>query len=123
MLKYTTVIDISGMLLARISDNYRYTMNEQRQHLEELRQTHQRRLQALQKQEAALGVRTPAEISTEIADIQTTLSGLDKQLGPTSSIVLPPPVPDFVGREKEIDQIVQMVNQAAEKGAVAAISG
>jgi hypothetical protein len=116
-------VDTSVILLAGTPITAGTPMDERRQYLEELRQIHQRRLQALQKQEAALGVRTPAEITTEITDILATVAGLDKQLGSITSLILPPPVADFIGREREIDQLVQMVNHAVEKGAVAVISG
>src|SRR5262245_45797872 len=97
-------------------------MDDQRQHLDALRQAHQRRLHELELKEAAFGLNTPPEVRTELADIRAKIAELDKQLGPAASRVLPAPVLDFVGREHEIEQLVQVISQALDRG-VAAICG
>jgi len=51
-----------------------------RQHLEELRQQHQRRLQVLEIQAAAYGLSTPPHVLIEIEDIKEKIAAIDKQL-------------------------------------------
>jgi hypothetical protein len=89
-------------------------MDEQRQHLETLRQAHLRRLRELELKAAAFGLNTPAEFATEMADIRAKLTELDQQLGPVAVRVLPAPVADFIGREAEITRLAQELHKAGE---------
>jgi hypothetical protein len=97
-------------------------MDEQRQYLAKLRQSHLRRLRELENQAATFGVSTPPHITTEIEDIRAQIAQLDAQLGPVAPRILRYSVPDFVGREQQIDQIVQSLHLAAEGETAAAIS-
>jgi CHAT domain-containing protein len=54
--------------------------NQQRQHLEELRLTHQRRLQVLKLQSARFGTSAPPHILTEIEDIEEQIVSIDARL-------------------------------------------
>jgi Tol biopolymer transport system component len=60
---------------------------EQRRHLEDLLQTYQRRLRALEKQKAIFGPRTPPEVDIEIEDTQAEIAHIESQLS------APPPSP------------------------------
>lgn len=51
-----------------------------RQHLEELRKKHERRLQILELKETTFGISTPPEILIEIEDIRKKISAIDKEL-------------------------------------------
>lgn len=54
--------------------------NQQRQHLEELRFTHQKRLQVLELQAASFGLSAPPHILTEIEDIRKQIGSIDARL-------------------------------------------
>jgi TIR domain-containing protein len=53
--------------------------DQQRQHLNILRQTHERRLRALELQAASFGLSVPAHVLTEIDDIKEKIASIDKQ--------------------------------------------
>ena len=90
--------------------------NEERQHLEELKHGHQRRLRALELQAAPYGALTPPAIVIENEDIRDALAQLDSTLDqqPTVSGLdvrsmsrparhhLPAQTTTMVGREREI---------------------
>lgn len=57
-------------------------MKERYQYLETLRLAHQRRLQVLEIQAANFGLSAPPHILTEIEDIHSKISLIDKQLAP-----------------------------------------
>lgn len=59
-------------------------MNSDKQYLENLSQTHQRRLRVLEQQAAQFGAHTPPHIITEIEDIQAEIAEIDRQLGATA---------------------------------------
>jgi hypothetical protein len=60
-------------------------MNDQ-QHLEEMREIHQRRLQVLEKQAARFGVSAPPHVFIEIEELRETIAAIDAQLaGPGRS--------------------------------------
>jgi hypothetical protein len=82
---------------------------EDRQHLETLQQTHQRRLRVLEMQYARQGPRTPPEVLIEIEDVREEIAKINSRLNtntysdpkessvpsvaapsPTESMVLPP---------------------------------
>jgi hypothetical protein len=64
--------------------------NEERQHLEELRNNHQKRLRALEIQAASYGIDTPAHISTQIEDARREITNIDSQLSAYTTILNPP---------------------------------
>ncbi|MCK4821962.1 CHAT domain-containing protein [bacterium] len=51
-----------------------------RQHLEELRKNHEKRLQILESKAARFGISTPPEIVMEIEDIKKEIAAIDEQL-------------------------------------------
>jgi hypothetical protein len=55
--------------------------DEQRRHLEDVRQAHLRRLRELEKQAAIVGINTRPEVLTEIEDIQAKIAEIDTQIG------------------------------------------
>jgi hypothetical protein len=55
--------------------------DEQRRQLEALLQTHQRRLNHLEKQARLLGLYTPPHVYIEIEDTQVKIAELQEQLG------------------------------------------
>ena len=94
-------------------------------HIEKLISIHQRRLQVLQQQKAAMGLLTPPHIITEIEDIQQQISDLQNQLNsqkPTST--QPSPNSELFisyawGGESE--QIVNQIDQAAQQKGITII--
>jgi len=54
--------------------------DRQRQHLENLRRSHQRRLQVLELQAAAFGLTAPPHVLIEIEDLKQTIAAIDAQL-------------------------------------------
>jgi len=88
---------------------------EQRQHLEELRNRHQRRLRELELQAATRGLSTPPEIRMEIEDIWAEIFRIDTELAhetPGTSAIertphsglrhnLPAQTTLLIGRERE----------------------
>ena len=54
--------------------------NEQRKHLEDLRQAHLKRLQVLELKEAQFGMNAPPEILTEMEDVRERIASIDIQL-------------------------------------------
>jgi hypothetical protein len=62
--------------------------NQERKHLEELRQAHQKRLQVLEQQAAHFGLSAPPHVLIEIEDIKQTIASIDAQLA-----VAKPPLP------------------------------
>ncbi len=54
--------------------------DEQRTHLEELRETHQKRLNKLELREAQLGLSAPPELLTEIEDVREKVNAINIQL-------------------------------------------
>src|SRR5262245_35417136 len=54
--------------------------DDQRSHLEGLRQAHLRRLRILEQQAAITGVNTRPEVLTEIEDLQASIARIDAQL-------------------------------------------
>jgi len=57
------------------------TMDAQQQlHLDQLRQTYQRRLRVLEQKNAQMGLETPAHVITEMEDIRTEISRIEKDL-------------------------------------------
>lgn len=64
---------------------------KERQHLETLRATHQKRLRILEQQSANFGMlHVPAYITLEIGELQEKIADIDKQLGITTA---PAPAP------------------------------
>jgi predicted ATPase len=99
--------------------------NEERQHLEELKHGHQRRLRVLELQAATFGALTPPAIVIEIEDIRGALAQLDSTLNQQSTPAgldvpymarrsrhhLPAQTTTMVGREREIAQISALLRQ------------
>jgi hypothetical protein len=54
--------------------------DKQRQHLDELRRTYQRRLRVLELQAASFGLSAPPHVLTEIEDIREKIAAIDTQL-------------------------------------------
>jgi soluble cytochrome b562 len=84
---------------------------------EKLIDIHQRRLQVLQEQKAAMGILTPPHIITEIEDIQQQISDLQNQINPKN-----PPQPNtnseiFISYAwgGESQQIANQIDQAAQQ--------
>ena len=79
---------------------------------------HQRRLQVLQEQQAAMGIVTPPHIITEIEDIQQKISDLQNQLNSPSLTPTNPPANSEIfisyawGGESE--QLVDLIEQSAQ---------
>src|SRR5262245_292910 len=53
---------------------------QDREHLQDLRQRHQRRLRELERQAATFGASTPPEVRVEIEDIQSEIARIDAAL-------------------------------------------
>ena len=53
---------------------------KEREHLETLRRTHQRRLQVLERQAAALGVSAPPHLTIDIEDTRAKIAVLEERL-------------------------------------------
>ncbi len=64
------------------------TDDQQRRHLEELRQTYQRQLYILELQAAKFGVYVPAHVLTEIEDLQEKVASIDTQLAESHPLAL-----------------------------------
>lgn len=77
--------------------------NEERQHLEELRNTHQKRLRAMEIQAASYGIDTPAHISTQIEHVRKEIEKIDNQLSAyTTTLSSPrPQVNKSLGAEEK----------------------
>ncbi len=80
---------------------------------------HNRRLQNLREQKAFQGISADPKISQEIEDIEAEIAELYEQLTEATSRLLRDPVPDFTGREQEINDLVQVLEQATERDTVA----
>lgn len=98
-------------------------MIEERQYLESLRQTHQRRLRELEKKAAVLGISTAPELLIEAEDIRANISHIDRQLSPLTWRTVPATVPDFTGRDNEIDRLVNELSHTMHCGKAAALGG
>jgi predicted ATPase/uncharacterized protein HemY len=99
--------------------------NEERQHHEELKHSHQRRLRVLELQAATYGALTPPAIVLEIEDIRGALAQLDSTLNQQATISspdvpsmsrrprhhLPAQTTTLIGREREIAQISALLHQ------------
>ncbi len=87
-------------------------------HTEKLIDIHQRRLQVLQEQQAAMGILTPPHIITEIEDIQQQIGDLQNQLNSPSPTPTNPPANSEIfisyawGGESE--QLVDLIEQSAQ---------
>jgi hypothetical protein len=55
--------------------------DEQRQHLEKLRQTHLFRLRHSEQRAAQLGINTPPDVLMEIEDDRAKIAGIEAELG------------------------------------------
>lgn len=100
--------------------------DEHRQHLEDLRQHHQRRLRQLERQQATFGVSTPPEIALEIEDIHAKIAHIDADLkqhvsaSPQDTPVvavrshqyMPTPLTALIGRERELVEISTLLQGA-----------
>ena len=92
---------------------------------EKLINIHQRRLQVLQEQKAAMGILTPPHIITEIEDIQQQISNLQNQLNSQSSTPNKPPTNSEIfisyawGGESE--QLVDRIDRAAQQKSITII--
>lgn len=92
---------------------------------EKLINIHQRRLQVLQEQKAAMGNLTPPHIITEIEDIQQQISDLQNQLNSPSPTPSNPPANAEIfisyawGGESE--QLVDRIDRAAQQNGVTII--
>src|SRR6185503_12927785 len=58
--------------------------DDQRSHLDGLRQAHLRRLRILEQQAAITGVNTRPEVLTEIEDLRATIAQIESQLAATT---------------------------------------
>ncbi|MFL5804208.1 MAG: NB-ARC domain-containing protein, partial [Roseiflexaceae bacterium] len=90
--------------------------DEIRRQLIESQRAHKLRLRELERRAALLGMNVPPEVAIEIADLQKVVVDLNRQLGPTAPRTLPEPPTDFVGRAREVEQLVEQVDQALRHG-------
>jgi hypothetical protein len=71
----------SALIPPAVPQHKQQTIDEnQRKHLEALRQDHQRRLNVLERQAAQFGLHAPPHIVTEIEDIRAKIAEIDRQL-------------------------------------------
>jgi tetratricopeptide (TPR) repeat protein len=108
----------------------RLAMNDdERKHLQELLEASRKRLRVREQQAEQYGISVPPEVKIELDDLRTEVAGLEARLSAAAALLLPEPVPDFVGREEELKQLVKALGgrpkarAAAGTGAAAAISG
>ena len=98
--------------------------DEERKHLQELLETSRKRLRLREQQAVIYGISVPPEVKIELDDLRAEVAGLEARLSAAAALLLPEPVPDFVGREDEIKRLVQALGpRSTTKGAAVAISG
>jgi predicted ATPase len=99
--------------------------DEDRQHLEDLRLRHQRRLRELERQAATFGASAPPQVRIEIEDIQAEIARIDAALGrlraadDTSQPALPRParhnlpaqMTTLIGREHEVALVCTLLRR------------
>src|SRR4051812_6064481 len=97
--------------------------SEERQHLETIRRFLVRRLYKLQERSAEFGVATPPEILLEIEDLEAQIAQIEAQITVVTPQTQLAPVLDFVGREREIANIGELLRRLAEGASVIGIRG